>query len=140
MSNHFHILIRVVTRRSAQLTNEELLVRLWHFYNNPKDVLVRAELQAGLSSKEAQQQAATRRRLLARMEDLSAFVKLLKQRFSIWYNRTHGRVGTHGCERFKSLLVEGTPHALRLVTAYSLHSAESCAGGALPGSQGLSFQ
>ncbi len=118
MSNHFHILVRVVAGRSGQLTNVELLERLRHFYTNPKDVLVLAELQAGLCSEDAQQQATTRRRLLARMDDLSAFMKLLKQRFSIWYNRSHGRVGTHWCERFQSMLVEDTPHALRLVAAY----------------------
>ncbi len=118
MSNHFHILIRVVTGRSAELTPEELLERLRNFYTNPKDVPILAELQAGLCSADAQQQAATRQRLLARMDDVSAFMKLLKQRFSIWYNRSHGRVGTHWCERFQSLLVEDTPHALRLVSAY----------------------
>ncbi len=52
------------------------------------------------------------------MDDVSAFMKLLKQRFSIWYNRSHGRGGTHWCERFQSVLVEDTPHALRLVAAY----------------------
>ncbi len=118
MSNHFHILVRVVTGRSAKLANDELLERLRNFYTNPKDVLVLAELQAGLCSQDAQQQVTTRRRLLARMDDVSAFMKLLKQRFSIWYNRSHGRVGTHWCERFQSLLVEDTPHALRLVLAY----------------------
>ncbi len=118
MSNHFHILVRVVTGRSAQLTNQELQERLQHFYTNPKDVLVLAELLAGLRSEDAQQQAATRKRLLARMDDLSAFMKLLKQRFSIWYNRSHARVGTHWCERYQSVLVQDTPHALRLVAAY----------------------
>ncbi len=118
MSNHFHILLRVVSGRSAKLTNEELLERLRSFYTNPKDMLVLAELQAGLCCDDAQQQAATRKRLLARMDDVSAFMKLLKQRFSIWYNRSHGRVGTHWSERFQSLLVEDTPHALRLVAAY----------------------
>ncbi len=118
MSNHFHILVRIVTGRSDLLTNDELQERLRHFYTNPKDVPVLAELQAGLCSEDAQQQAATRKRLLARMDDLSAFMKLLKQRFSIWYNRSHGRVGTHWCERFQSIVVEDTPHALRLVAAY----------------------
>ncbi len=118
MSNHFHILIRVVTGRSTRLRNDELLERLRNFYNNPKDVPILAELQAGLCSEDVQQQAATRKRLLARMDDLSAFMKLFKQRFSIWYNRSHGRVGTHWCERFQSMLVEDTPYALRLVAAY----------------------
>ncbi len=118
MSNHFHILVRVVSGRSAKLTNEELLERLRSFYTNPKDTLVLAELQAGLCSDDVQRQEATRKRLLARMDDVSAFMKLLKQRFSIWYNRRYGRVGTHWSERFQSVLVENTPHALRLVAAY----------------------
>ncbi len=118
MSNHFHILVRVVTGRSAKLPNEALQERLRNFYTNPRDGLVLSELLAGLGSIDAQQQEATRRRLLARMDDLSSFMKLLKQRFSIWYNRSYGRVGTHWCERFQSLLVQDVPYALRLVSAY----------------------
>ncbi|MBI5016843.1 MAG: hypothetical protein HZB55_15330, partial [Deltaproteobacteria bacterium] len=37
---------------------------------------------------------------------LSEFVKELKQSFSRWYNRTHGRSGFFWGERFKSVLVE----------------------------------
>ncbi len=118
MSNHFHILVRVVTGRSAKLTNDDLLERLQLFYTNPKDLPVLAQWQAGLRSQDEQAQKACRQRLLARMDDLSVFMKLLKQRFSIWYNRSHGRIGTHWCERFQSLLVQDTPHALRLVSAY----------------------
>ncbi len=118
MSNHFHILVRVVTGRSGQLNNDELLVRLRKFYTNPKDLQVLTEWQARLCSKDVQQRETARHLLLARMDDLSAFMKLLKQRFSIWYNRSHNRVGTHWCERFQSLLVQNTPQALRLVSAY----------------------
>ena len=43
------------------------------------------------------------------MHDLSEFMKTLKQRFSIWYNRNHDkRLGTLWTERFKSVLVEGS--------------------------------
>jgi putative transposase len=59
-----------------------------------------------------------RERILARMGDLSMFVKLLKQRFSIWYNRQHQRRGTLWGERFKSTLVENSPEALKTVAAY----------------------
>jgi hypothetical protein len=52
------------------------------------------------------------------MGDVSAFMKLVKQRFSIWYNRNHQRFGTLWAERFKSVLVEGRHHALRTVSAY----------------------
>ena len=52
------------------------------------------------------------------MHDVSQFMKALKQRFSIWYNRTHDRVGTLWSERFKSTLVEGHEAALRITAAY----------------------
>ena len=45
-------------------------------------------------------------------------MKSLKRRFSNWYNRTHGWVGTLWSERFKSTLVEGTEAALRITAAY----------------------
>lgn len=37
---------------------------------------------------------AIRRKLLARMGDVSQYMKALKQRFSVWYNRSHQRYGT----------------------------------------------
>ena len=39
--------------------------------------------------------------------DVSAFMKLPKQRFSQWYNRRIGRKGTPWEERFKSVWVDG---------------------------------
>lgn len=42
--------------------------------------------------------------LLARMNDVSAFMKALKQRFSVLYNRSHQRYGTLWADRFKSIL------------------------------------
>ena len=44
-----------------------------------------------------------REKLLARMGDVSEFMKTLKQRFSIWYNQNHDRFGTLWAERFKSV-------------------------------------
>ena len=59
-----------------------------------------------------------RAKLLARMGDVSVFMKTLKQRFSIWFNRNHDRFGTLWSERFKSVLVEGEREALGTVAAY----------------------
>ena len=56
--------------------------------------------------------------MLARMGDVSAFMKELKQRFSIWFNRSHKRFGTLWAERFKSVLIENAASALRTVAAY----------------------
>ena len=52
------------------------------------------------------------------MRDLSMFMKDLKQRFSQWYNRRHGRRGTLWEERYRALLVEGTDHALLTIASY----------------------
>jgi hypothetical protein len=59
-----------------------------------------------------------RRKLLARMSDVSEFMKAVKQRFSVWYNRSHKRYGTLWAERFKSVLVEGEGNPLQTMAAY----------------------
>ncbi|MCH8473899.1 MAG: hypothetical protein LAT55_01565, partial [Opitutales bacterium] len=56
--------------------------------------------------------------LLARMHDLSAFVKIYKQQVSIWYNANHDRFGPLWSDRFKSVLVQGSGTALLVMAAY----------------------
>ena len=57
-------------------------------------------------------------RLLKRMNDVSVLMKELKQRFSVWYNKSHNRFGTLWAERFRSILVEDRPEVVRTVAAY----------------------
>jgi hypothetical protein len=59
-----------------------------------------------------------KQRVMARMWDVSAFMKLLKQRFTQWYNRRKGRKGTLWEERFKSVLVDGAGDVLATMAAY----------------------
>jgi putative transposase len=59
-----------------------------------------------------------RQKFLDRMLDLSEAMKTLKQRFTMWFNRRHGRVGTLWESRFKSVLVEGEVETLTKVAAY----------------------
>jgi hypothetical protein len=60
-----------------------------------------------------------REQLLARMGDISEFMKTFKQRFSIWFNRNHDRFGPLWAERFTSIIIEGNHHfALQMVAAY----------------------
>jgi putative transposase len=61
---------------------------------------------------------AIRQRLLARMGDVSEFMKTLKQRITIWYNQTHDRFGPLWADRFKSVLVEGQGNPLQTMAAY----------------------
>ena len=59
-----------------------------------------------------------RKRLLVRMGDVSEYMKSVKQRFSVWYNRSHHRKGTFWNMRFKSVLVEGKGNPLQAMAAY----------------------
>jgi hypothetical protein len=52
------------------------------------------------------------------MFDLSVFMKLLKQRFTQWFNRLHQRRGTLWEERFRSVLLDGTSPILATTAAY----------------------
>jgi len=52
------------------------------------------------------------------MYDLSEFMKTLKQSFSQYFNKKSGRKGPLWEQRFKSILVEGSEHALSTMAAY----------------------
>ncbi|MGE9290105.1 MAG: transposase, partial [Puniceicoccales bacterium] len=59
-----------------------------------------------------------REELLCRMHNVSEFMRTLKLRFSLWFNRSRDRFGPLWSARFKSVLVEGDRFALRTVAAY----------------------
>ena len=119
MTNHFHVLVRVPDAQKVQISDPELMRRYRHLYPRPtKYQVARAEsleavLRAGGSEAEA-----LRHQLHRRMHDVSEFMKTVKQRFSVWYNRSHNRYGTLWAERFKSILIEGTALATRTLAAY----------------------
>jgi hypothetical protein len=52
------------------------------------------------------------------MGNPSTFIRELKLRFCIWYNRRHQNTGTLWSARYKSLIVEDDPEALVRVSAY----------------------
>ena len=117
MGNHFHLLVEVPEKKDVP--DEELLRRYRVLYGErqppsaPKPEVLEAYLkEAGEMGRQ------WRERLMARMHDLSAFVRELKQRFGIWYNHTHKNKGTIWAERFKSVLVERSPEALSTIAAY----------------------
>jgi REP element-mobilizing transposase RayT len=117
MNNHFHLLVRVPPAEGV--SDEELLRRYRVLYPEPTAYqtasieLMTKELMAGGSDAEA-----IRVRLLARMGDISAFMKTLKQRFSTWFNKSHNRFGPLWSDRFKSVLVEGKGNVLQTIAAY----------------------
>jgi REP element-mobilizing transposase RayT len=117
MSNHFHVLVRVPLK--TDLPDDELLRRHDALHPNltrlqaARMKLVREQLKTG-----GPEAAKWRKQQLALMCDISPFMKLLKQRFSILFNRTHNRKGTLWSERFKSVIVEGRGNVLSTMAAY----------------------
>jgi putative transposase len=117
MGNHFHVLVRVP--KSMPLSDGELLSRAEQFYGKNGILVVLArEAMMGRGSVGGTMPLHIRQTLLGRMGDVSIFMKEFKQRFSRWYNRRNERFGTLWAERFKSVLVEDSPEALRTVAAY----------------------
>ncbi len=116
MGNHFHILLRV--KRASSIDDEELYRRLCALHKPAHARVLIQEIQAHEREGNQERADALRARYLARMHDLAAFMKELKQRFSSWYNRRNQRRGTLWEERYKSVLVEGAGHPLLTVAAY----------------------
>lgn len=117
LENHFHLLVRVPQR--TPVPDAELLRRYRLLYPKPtRYQAARLEVIESQLAPDGPEAQLWRRRQLALMGDVSPFMKLLKQRFSIWFNQTHGRVGTLWSERFKSTLVEPGSAALQAMAAY----------------------
>lgn len=117
MNNHFHVLVYVPYQDT--ISDQELLRRYQVLYPRPADF---ETASIGVLERKLQENgrdaAEIRRKLRARMGDVSEFMKTLKQRFSRWYNHHHGRFGTLWAERFKSVLVEGEGNPLQTMAAY----------------------
>ena len=117
LSNHFHVLVRVPQK--TVIADAELLRRYRFLYPQPTRYqaarleVIRQELRT-----DGPQAQHWRRQQQALMGDISPFMKLVKQRFSIWYNRSHRRFGTLWAERFKSVLLEPQRRVLATVAAY----------------------
>ena len=118
MSNHFHILLEVPKRPEVLPSAEVILSKLEALtgFQDPGAARQELELYRGMNDVEAEK--AWLDRYYRRMWDVSAFMKLLKQRFSQWYNRRVERKGTLWEERFKSVLVDGAGDALTTMAAY----------------------
>ena len=116
LSNHFHILLHVPERR--ELSDAEFLERLGHVMEPFQVQHVAQELADCRQQGQAQAAEAIRARFTYRMYDISEFFKAFKQRFSQAYNRGAERCGPLWEQRFKSVLVEGSEHALLTMAAY----------------------
>jgi REP element-mobilizing transposase RayT len=123
MDNHFHLLLEVPEAEGAAFragaSAEEVLGRAALLYDAGEMAGVRGRyeelLGMGSSGGGARDYIGG---LVVRMYDLSVFVKELKARFTMWYNRRNGRAGTLWEERFRSVLCEGSREVLTAVAGY----------------------
>jgi putative transposase len=117
MSNHFHVLVHVP--ELEKLSDSELMRRYKVLYPKPtKFQTASTKVMEEKLQEEGDEAEVIRRKLLARMGDVSEFMKTVKQRFSVWFNRNHRRYGTLWADRFKSVLVEGSGNPLQTMAAY----------------------
>jgi putative transposase len=117
LSNHFHVLVAVPYQ--PVVADAELLRRYRLLYPKPtkyQEASVKV-MESGLRAG-GDEADEIRRRLLARMGDVSEFMKTLKQRFTTWFNKSHQRFGPLWADRFKSVLVEGEGNPLQTMAAY----------------------
>jgi putative transposase len=120
MSNHFHIFVRLDPKETEQLDDAGLVRRFRALYGSTKCAslgLDADDLEVILQNNRPSAESI-RRRLKARMGDVSVFMREFKTRFTFWYNEKHGTVGTFWAERFRSVVVEADTEAQRMVAAY----------------------
>ncbi|MDB4265371.1 transposase [bacterium] len=126
MGNHFHLLLRVPERekflrkfkKGTKLEQEERLFdHLRLLYSRAYLTQLKAELDVMTEKKMDDLYRKTIEGYLGRLCSLEHFMKELKERFSRWFNKRHGRRGTLWQERYRSVLVEDG-EALRTMAAY----------------------
>jgi len=118
MSNHFHLLVEVPKRPDVLPGPEEIVEDLKRLSGFQFPEAVRQRFEMYRAHDDAAGLAAYLATFHARMYDVSAFMKMLKQRFTQGFNARHERKGTLWEERFKSVLVEGAGEALATMAAY----------------------
>jgi putative transposase len=117
LANHFHVLVRVP--KKTEIPDAELLRRYRLLHPRPtRYQTVRLNVIEAQLAENGPDALEWRRRMSALMGDVSPYMQLLKQRFSIWFNQSHQRYGTLWSERFKSVLVEGVGRVLQTMAAY----------------------
>lgn len=113
MSNHYHQLIRVPG--IIQLSDNGLLKRLQAYYGEESLEVIQFE---DALERDDNSLDFLRDGYLKRMGNVSEFERILKQGFSIWYNKRHKRRGTLWMERFKSVLVEDSADVRKIMASY----------------------
>jgi len=114
LSNHYHLILKVPGQ--VTLTDPQLLRALQRFYG-PKHPQT-ADFARALADPDSPRLSLLRQQYLARMGDLSNYMKELKQGYTKWFNKLHERYGTLWAERFYSKLVSDDPWTLLILCLY----------------------
>lgn len=117
MDNHFHLLLKVPSRKS-EISDDEVLRRIGWMYPSAKVKAIAGEVLSLRQSGDHEKIKTILDPYRKRMYDLSEYVKGLKQRFTMAYNRQHERKGTLWEERFKSVLIDPKHISLLTVAGY----------------------
>jgi len=121
MTNHFHLLVEIPPAIDAQLAAEmsdaDFLARLSYVYSAAYVKEVKRWMQVYRKNKATKAMRELKEKYTYRMGNISEFMKTLKQRFSRWYNKHHGRKGTLWEERYSATAVS-PGSAARMVAAY----------------------
>ena len=119
MSNHFHIMLEVKKRPEGDVFSDEwLLNQAALIYSKPAVRMLKDSLDTFRRQGHDQAADELKEKYLGRMWDVSQFMKELKQRFSLWFNKRENRKGTLWEERFTSVLLEGELATLSVMSAY----------------------
>ena len=120
MSNHFHILVEVPQRPADEKLpkDTELVTHIRQCLGDEAATSLEWELSHFREQGNDIAAEALREKWLSRMWDVSRYMKILKQRFTQWYNGRHNRRGTLWEDRFRSVLVQGAGAALKTMAAY----------------------
>jgi putative transposase len=119
MSNHFHLLIEIPEKERAleEWSEEDFFSRLELLISEKYTRQVLGQVRMWQKNGNARAVTAAAKAVRDRLFDLSAFVKELKNKFSVWFNKRNDRKGTLWEERFKSVLLEDG-EAVRFCAAY----------------------
>ena len=116
MSNHFHLLVRVP--RKKEVSDKELERRMLAWYGPGKFAAILEKWEKWTKKKRPDLVEDEKARMRARMYDISQFCKTFKEAYTQDYNKRHENTGTIWEGRFKSILLEGSFHALMTVAGY----------------------
>lgn len=123
MGNHYHVLLEVPDKEKLveEFTGDDgerrLLTHMRCLYSASAVESLADELKRLRAEGRTSDAQAVVDSVIARMADLSRYMKEVKERFTRWYNKRRGRRGTLWMDRFKSVIV-GDGEALRTVAQY----------------------